>query len=128
MKIMRKLKTQTSKSYEVSARLSTRNVSWRTGVALSVVQYIFNTTIHRDIGYSSAELLFGPANNLNQFVTDQRPITALENVAWWGQQLDIHSDILRKAEELQRETDVKRLEIRAGVPTTYAIDSYVIVE
>jgi len=96
--------------------------------ALPAVQYIFNTTIHRDIGYSSAELLFGPANNLNQFVTDQRPITALENVAWWDQQLDIHSDILRKAEELQKETDIKRLESRAGVPTTYAIDSYVIVE
>jgi len=40
----------------------------------------------------------------------------------------IHSDILRKAEGLQKETDIKRLEIRAGVPTTYAIDSYVIVE
>jgi hypothetical protein len=96
--------------------------------ALPAVQYIFNTTIHRDIGYSLAELLFGPANNLNQFVTDQRPITALENVAWWDQQLDIHSDILRKAEELQKETDIKRLEFRAGVPTTYAVDSYVIVE
>jgi hypothetical protein len=96
--------------------------------ALPAVQYIFNTTIHRDIGYSSAELLFGPANNLNQFVTDQRPITALENVAWWDQQLDIHSDILRRAEELQEETDIKRLESRAGVPTTYAIDSYVVVE
>jgi hypothetical protein len=38
---------------------------------------------------------------------DQRPITALENVAWWDQQLDIHLDILRKPEELQRETDIK---------------------
>ena len=54
-------------------------------------------------------------NNLNQFVTDQRPITALDNVAWWDQQLDIHSDILRRAAELQREADIKRLEIRAGV-------------
>jgi superfamily I DNA and/or RNA helicase len=49
-------------------------------------------------------------------------------VAWWDQQLDIHSDILRRAEELQKETDIKRLESRAGVPTTYAIDSYVVVE
>ena len=38
--------------------------------ALPAVQYIFNTTIHRDIGDSSAELLFGSANNLNQLVTD----------------------------------------------------------
>ena len=40
------------------------------------IQYNFNTTKHRDIGYSSAELLFGPANNLNQFVTDKH-----ENIA-----------------------------------------------
>jgi transposase InsO family protein len=96
--------------------------------SIPAIQYIFNTTNHRDIGYSSAELLFGPANNLNQFVTDEKPTTALETVAWWDQQLGIHHEILSKAAELQRSVDEKRLVSRAGIPTTYAIDSYVLVE
>ena len=44
--------------------------------AIPEIQYNFNTTKHRDIGYWSAELWFGPANNLNQFVTDKH-----ENIA-----------------------------------------------
>ena len=32
--------------------------------ALPAIQFIFNTTKHRDIGYSSADLLFGPAVNI----------------------------------------------------------------
>jgi hypothetical protein len=96
--------------------------------ALPAIQYIFNTTRHRDIGYTSAELLFGPANNMRQFVTNQQATPALEAVGWWDLQLDIHRDILNKASELQRNVDDKRLASRAGVPTTYAINSYVVVE
>ena len=96
--------------------------------SIPAIQYIFNTTKHRDIGYSSAELLFGPANNLDKFVTDPKPTTELETVAWWDQQLGIHQDILSKAAELQRTVDEKRLVLRAGIPTTYAMDSYVLVE
>ena len=96
--------------------------------ALPAIQYIFNTTRHRDIGYTSAELLFGPANNMRQFVTNQQATPALEAVGWWDLQLDIHRDILNKASELQRNVDDKRLASRAGVPTTYAVNSYVVVE
>ncbi len=77
--------------------------------ALPAIQYIFNTTRHRDIGYTSAELLFGPANNMRQFVTNQQATPALEAVGWWDLQLDIHRDILNKALELQRNVDDKRV-------------------
>ncbi len=40
--------------------------------ALPAIQFIFNTTKHRDIEYSSADLLFGPAVNINRFVMNQR--------------------------------------------------------
>ena len=49
-------------------------------------------------------------------------------VARQDQQLGIHQDILSKAAELQRTVDEKRLVLRAGIPTTYAMDSYVLVE
>ena len=65
---------------------------------------------------------------MNQFVTDPKPTIALETIAWWDQQLGIHHDILRKAAELQRTVDKKRLVSRAGIPTTYAMDSYAFVE
>jgi len=44
------------------------------------------------------------------------------------QQNEIHADILKTAAELQKETDEKRLQKRAGVPTTYPEGSYVLVE
>jgi len=97
--------------------------------ALPAVQFIFNTTKHRDIGYTSAELLFGPAVNMNRFVlTEQSLSTTLERVAWWDQQQDIHKDILDKAAKLQKEVDEKRIQNRSGTPTTYALQSYVLVE
>ena len=97
--------------------------------ALPAVQFIFNTTKHRDIGYSSAELLFGPAMNINRFVMDQKdPTTEMEPIAWWDTQLGIHKEILEKAAELQLEVDNKRLESRTRLPTKYDILSYVLVE
>ena len=65
---------------------------------------------------------------MNQFVMNQQATPALEAVAWWDQQLDIHRNILTKAAELQRNVDEKRLASRAGVPTTYAVNSNVVVE
>jgi hypothetical protein len=97
--------------------------------ALPAVQFIFNTTKHRDIGYTSADLLFGPAVNPNRFIMDQHTLSdSVDNVAWWDQQNEIHADILKTAAELQKETDEKRLQKRAGVPTTYPVGSYVLVE
>ncbi len=56
-----------------------------------------------NIGYTSAELLFGPAVNMNRFVLDeQSPSTTLEKVAWWDRQQDIHKDILEKAAKFQK--------------------------
>jgi hypothetical protein len=65
---------------------------------------------------------------MRQFVTNQQATPALEAVGWWDLQLDIHRDILNKAATLQRTVDEKRLANRAGVPTTYAVNSYVVVE
>ena len=97
--------------------------------ALPAVQFIFNTTKHRDIGYSSAELLFGPALNINRFVMEQKdPTCEMEPIEWWDTQLDIHKGILEKAAILQREVDNKRLEMRTKLPTKYDINSYVLVE
>jgi hypothetical protein len=97
--------------------------------ALPAVQFIFNSTKHRDIGYSSHELLFGPAMNLNRFVFDQQtPTKTLDKVRWWDEQLEIHENLLKHAAELQQEVDEKRREQRSGIPTTYPIGSYVLVE
>jgi hypothetical protein len=97
--------------------------------ALPAVQFIFNSTVHRDIGYSSHALLFGPAMNLNRFVLNQQtPTTVLEGVKWWDEQLELHNNILERAANLQKEVDAKRIEKRTGVPTTYPVDSYVLVE
>jgi len=71
--------------------------------ALPAVQFIFNSTIHRDIGYSSHQLLFGPAMNLNRFILEQQTPTAiLEGVKWWDEQLELHNNILERAAQLQR--------------------------
>jgi len=53
--------------------------------ALPAVQFIFNTTRHRDIGFTSAELLFGPAVNMNRFLLDARGKrrTPEEALTWW---------------------------------------------
>jgi hypothetical protein len=98
--------------------------------ALPAVQFIFNTTRHRDIGFTSAELLFGPAVNLNRFVLDQRgkARTPDEALTWWDEQQEIHADILTKASKLQLEVDLKRIELRSGIPTTYEVGTYVLVE
>jgi hypothetical protein len=40
--------------------------------ALPVVQFIFNTTRHRDIGFTSADFFFGPAVNMNRFLLNAR--------------------------------------------------------
>ena len=73
--------------------------------------------------------MVGPAVNINHFVLDeQSPSTTLERVAWWDQQQDIHKDILEKAAKLQKEVDEKRIQNRSGTPTTYALQSYVLVE
>ncbi len=66
--------------------------------------------------------------NLNRFVLEQQtPTTVLEGVKWWDQ-LELHNNILERAAKLQKEVDEKRIEKRTGVPTTYPIDSYVLVE
>ena len=98
--------------------------------ALPAAQFIFNTTRHRDIGFTSAELLFGPAVNLNRFVLDQRGKrrTPDETLTWWDEQQNIHADILTKASKLQLEVDMKRIELRSGIPTTYEVGTYVLVE
>ncbi len=97
--------------------------------ALPAAQFIFNTTKHHDIRYTSADLLFGPTVNPNQFIMDQNTLSqSTNNVAWWDQQNEIHADILITAAELQKETDEKRLQKRVGVPTTYPVGSYVLVE
>ncbi len=58
--------------------------------ALPAVQFIFNTTIHRDIGYSSADLLFGPAVNMSRFILEKKDINdPVESIVWWDQQQDI---------------------------------------
>jgi hypothetical protein len=60
-------------------------------------------------------------------------------MGWWDQQLQIHCDILTRAAEVQRNVDenstttimllnAERSASRTGVPTTYAINSYVVVE
>ena len=50
--------------------------------ALPAVKYIFTTTRHRDIGFTSAELLFGPAVNMNRFLLDVlKKFLLEENVA-----------------------------------------------
>ena len=52
--------------------------------ALPAVQFIFNTTKNRDIGYSSVDLLFGPAVNINRFVMEHKEQDpTLEPIAWW---------------------------------------------
>ena len=97
--------------------------------ALPAVQFIFNTTIHRDIGYSSADLLFGPAVNMSRFILEKKEINdPTESIVWWDQQQEIHADILKKAADLQREVDEKRITIRTKLPTSYKVDSYVLVE
>ena len=74
--------------------------------ALPAVQFIFKTTKHRDIGYTSADLLFGPAMNLNRFVLDQKDLPeSVEPIAWWDEQQGIHQQILEKAAALQKEVD-----------------------
>ena len=79
------------------------NGQWTIGLArysLPAVQFIFNTTIHRDIGYSSADLLFGPAVNMSRFILEKKEINdPIESIVWWDQQQEIHADILKKAAE-----------------------------
>jgi hypothetical protein len=65
---------------------------------------------------------------MKQFVTNQKSTPALEAVGWGDLQLEIHRDILDKAAELQRNVDEKRQANRSGVPTSYAVNSYVVVE
>jgi hypothetical protein len=97
--------------------------------ALPAIQFIFNTTKHRDIGYSSADLLFGPAVNINRFVMEHKePDPTLEPIAWWDQQQEIHFDIMNKAALLQKEVDDRRREQRTKLPTEYKVHSYVLVE
>ena len=40
----------------------------------------------------------------------------------------MHNNILERAAQLQKEVDEKRIEKRTGIPTTYPVDSYVLVE
>ena len=69
--------------------------------ALPAIQFIFNTMIHRDIGYSSADLLFEPAVNMSRFILETKEINdPMESIAWWDQQQELHADILKKAAEL----------------------------
>ena len=67
--------------------------------------------------------------NLNRFILEQQTPTAiLEGVKWWDEQLELHNNILERAAQLQREVDATRIERRSGIPTTYPVDSYVLVE
>ena len=69
--------------------------------ALPAVQFIFNTTVHRDIGYSSADLLFGPAVNMNRFILETKEISdSNDAIIWWDKQQEIHSDIIKKVIKL----------------------------
>ena len=70
--------------------------------ALPVIQFILNTTKHHDIGYSSADLLFGPAFNINRFDMEQKEPITNGPITWWDTQPGIHKEILEKAAELQR--------------------------
>ncbi len=97
--------------------------------ALPAVQFIFNTTKHRDIGYTSADLLFGPAMNLNRFVLDQKDLPeSVEPMAWWDEQQGIHQQILIKAAALQKEVVERRKESLSKLSTKYDLQSYVLVE
>jgi hypothetical protein len=57
---------------------------------------------------------------MNLFLLDVRGKrrTPGETLTWWDEQQDIHADILAKASKLQLEVDMKRIELRSGIPTT----------
>ena len=59
------------------------------------MQFIFNTTVHRDIGYSSADLLFGPVVNMNRFILENKKSKNLEEtIVWWDQPQELHANII----------------------------------
>ena len=85
--------------------------------------------MHPTIVNSSADLLFGPAVNMNRFILERKETNDPRGaIVWWDQQQEIHANIITKASELQREVDEKRIIARTRLPTEYKMDSYVLVE
>jgi hypothetical protein len=98
--------------------------------AIPAVQYIINTTINSQTGYSPFDLLFGPAVNPKRF--NLNPLTEedmdeLKFTEWFSTQQQIHADIMDKARELQASLDSQHLQERTFVPSVFDVGSYVLV-
>jgi len=98
--------------------------------AIPMVQYILNHTPHSRRGYSPAELLFGPALNMNRYVVEQYPnLMEPENdLLWWEEQNGIHKEILKHARRIQEETDNQHLNSQSKEATIYQVGDYVLAE
>lgn len=98
--------------------------------AIPAVQYIINTTLNSQTGYSPFDLLFGPAVNpkrlnLNPLTEDTMDDTRFTE--WFATQQQIHEDIMNKALELQESLDQQHILERTLVPSVFEIGTYVLV-
>jgi hypothetical protein len=97
---------------------------------LPFIQRIMNTTRNRVTNYEPAELLFGPAVNLQRFALQSNPSpTTFEGcpIDWIRKQHILQTRALEIAETLQYEHNVARL-ANATPPTIFPVNSHVLLD
>ena len=101
--------------------------SW--SLIVPLIQRIMNTFEHSSTGYTPAELVFGPANNLlQQFLeSDNYADADMEPLEYVGYQHKLHVKAMEVARSrLQQELETRQL--TAGLPMEYPDESHVLVD
>jgi len=108
--------------------------SW--SIAMPFVKRIMNTTVHEATGYSPAEMVFGPAVNMDRFFIDHSPKEMACNVdggEWIAKIHQIHGHILSEAQKLIIKNKIAIIE-KAGTykgkqaPKEFLDDTFVLLE
>ena len=113
------------------AYLFDQRINQRWSWAIPMVQRIMNTTVNTLTGFTPAELLMGPAANLDRYTIDHRPLLSEasghvpESIAG---QLSMHQAIIELADSLRQEANKKHLMEQRGEPVAFEEGNYVLVD
>jgi hypothetical protein len=100
-------------------------------MAIPIIKRIMNTSVHSVTRHTPAQLLFGPATNMDRYVIDHNPeASKMEScpLEWLKQQHAVQTAAIEVAKKLQTERDQKRINRPRGAMTVFPVGSLVLYD